>query len=91
MVLPPDHNVTGLIIQKAHLNVYHNGVKETLVQLRSKFWIIRGRQIVKKHLNRCNICKKLEGLAYGSPSISQLPKHRVEGNKAFLAIGSQGH
>ena len=31
--------------------------------------------------------KKLEGLAYGSPSISQLPKHRVEGNKAFQAIG----
>ena len=58
MILPPDHYVTGLIIQKAHLNVYHNEVKETLVQLRSKFWIVRGRQIFKKHLNRCNICKK---------------------------------
>ena len=32
-------------------------------------------------------CKEIEGLAYGSPSMSQLPKHRVEGNEAFQAIG----
>ena len=48
---------------------------------------MRGRQIVKKQINSCNICRKLEGLAYGSPYMSQLPKHRVEGNKAFQAIG----
>ena len=87
MILPPDHYVTGLIIQKAHLNVYHNGVKETLIQLRSKFWIVKGRQIVKKYLNKCNTCRKLEGLSYGSPSISQLPKSRVEGGQAFQGVG----
>ena len=43
--------------------------------------------MIKKALNKCNLCRKLEGLAYGSPSISPLPKHRVEGNKAFQAIG----
>ena len=87
MILPPEHHVTGLIIQKAHESVFHNGTKETLVQLRARFWIVRGRQIVKKHINSCNICRKLEGLAYGSPNMSQLPRHRVEGNKAFSAIG----
>ena len=79
--------MTKLIIDKAHLEVYHNGARETLVQLRAKFWISKGRQIVKKRLRCCNVCKKLEGLAYGAPNMSQLPKHRVEGNRAFSAIG----
>ena len=87
MILPPDHYVTKLIIWKAHMKVFHNGVKETLIQLRSKFWIVKGRQIVKKHLNKCNTCRKLEGLSYGSPSISQLPKSRVEGGQAFQGVG----
>ena len=26
-------------------------------------------------------------MAYGAPHISQLPKHRVEGNRAFSAFG----
>ena len=87
IMLPPEHHITRLIINKAHLEVYHNGVQETLVQLRAKFWISKGRQVVKKQLKNCNVCRKLEGMAYGAPSLSQLPKHRVEGNRAFSAIG----
>ena len=80
MILPPEHHVTKLIIDKAHLEVY---AQETLVQLRAKFWISKGRQVVKKQLKNCNVCRKLQGIAYGAPSLSQLPKHRVEGNRAF--------
>ena len=87
VIIPPDHPVTNLIIRKAHQSVFHNGVKETLAQLRAKHWIVRGRQIVKKVVGKCNICRRLEGLAYGDPKISQLPKGRVEGGQAFNCIG----
>ena len=45
ILLPPEHHITRLIINKAHLDVYHNGAQETLVQVRARFWITRGRQI----------------------------------------------
>ncbi len=73
MILPPEHHVTRLIINKAHLDVYHNGARETLVQVRAKFWITRGRQIVKKQLRSCNVCRKWEGMAYGAPICHSYP------------------
>ena len=35
------------MIRQSHENVKHNGVRETLTEVRSKFWIIKGRQGVK--------------------------------------------
>ena len=67
IILPPEHHVTRLIIDKAHEDVYHNGVQETLVQVRTKFWLTKGRQVVKKELRSCNICRRVEGMAYGAP------------------------
>ena len=87
ILLPRNHHVTELVIREAHEKVYHNGVKETLSEVRSKYWIVKGRQIVKKLLRRCVLCKKLEGLAYPSPVTSPLPEFRVGANKAFQTTG----
>ena len=38
---------TKLVIMQSHENVNHNGVGETLTEIRSQFWIIKGRQAVK--------------------------------------------
>ncbi|XP_068670897.1 uncharacterized protein [Montipora foliosa] len=37
---------TKLEIMQSHENVNHNGVGETLTEIRSQFWIIKGRQAV---------------------------------------------
>ena len=37
LLLPRDHHITNLIIQDCHERVMHNGTKETLLQLRSRF------------------------------------------------------
>ena len=47
-LLPKHHHLTALIIRDAHVRVMHNGVKETLTQVRSKYWVIQGRQIVRQ-------------------------------------------
>ena len=73
MILPPEHHITRLIIDKAHLDVYHNGAQETLVQIRAKFWITRGRQIVKKQLKGYNVCRKLEGWPMVPPICHSYP------------------
>ena len=64
LLIPSNHHVTKLIIRDAHEKVYHNGVKETLAEVRARYWIVKGRQAVKKIVKRCFICKILEGLAY---------------------------
>jgi hypothetical protein len=87
LILPTNHWVTELIIRECHENVYHDGVKETLAELRSMYWITKGRQKVKSVLRKCHLCKLLEGLSYPAPVTSDLPEFRLHGGKAFRAVG----
>ena len=61
-LLPRRHHLTRLIVEACHRKTYLGGVKETLVEVRSNFWIPKGRQYVKMILHQCFICKKREGL-----------------------------
>ena len=47
-MLSRNHEVTKLIVLRCHKKVYHNGVKQTLNELRAEFWVNRGRSYVRK-------------------------------------------
>ena len=51
------HPLSTFIVWNCHARVMHGGVKETLTELRSKFWISIGRQFVKAVLSKCTVCK----------------------------------
>ena len=87
LLLPRYSAFTKMIIRDAHEKVFHNGVKDTLTEVRSVYWIIKGRQLVKKVLKSCFLCKILEGLAYPPPGTCDLPEFRVNGGQAFETIG----
>ena len=87
ILLPSDHHVTRLIIEQCHRTVMHNGLRETLTQVRTRFWISKGRQIVKKVIAKCNVCKKLEGKSYGAPLSPLFPPFRLSDDFAFSKIG----
>ena len=87
LLIPTYHYVTELIVREAHENVCHNGVKETLGDVRAKYWVVRGRQNVKKIIRRCYFCRILEGLSYPSPVSCDLPDFRVNGGGAFQMAG----
>ena len=57
-LLPKHHLLTDLIIRESHERVMHNGVKETLAETRSKYWIIHGRQSVRQVLLKCVTCRR---------------------------------
>ena len=82
-ILPRKHQFTVLVIKRSHSNVMHNGVKETLTDLRSRFWVVRGRQTVRDVISPCATCKKLEGRSYNAP----LPDFRVSDEFAFTQVG----
>lgn len=56
VILPGDHHLTTLYVHRAHARVLHNGTKETLAELRSQFWVIKGRSVVKQILHNCYTC-----------------------------------
>ena len=87
IILPQGHYLTELIIRDCHQRVLHNGVKETLTELRTRFWVARGRQIIRKIVSKCVKCKRLEGKHYALPKTAPLPKFRVEENPAFMNTG----
>lgn len=87
ILLDRDHGLTALLIIGAHHRVLHNGVAETLAELRSKYWIVRGRQLVKRQIGRCVTCKKLEGLPYKGIAPPPLPDFRVTKSRPFQTTG----
>ena len=63
------------------------GSEGTLVELRTEYWIPKGRQLVKKILHHCVTCKKLGGAPFRPQPSANLPKTRVTGNPAFTHVG----
>ena len=87
ILMPRDHYVTTLLIRRCHESVMHNGTKETLAELRSRFWVTKGRQVVKKVIRKCVMCKRIQGQSYEAPKASQLPEFRVKEKHAFSSVG----
>ena len=78
---------TDLFILKFHEKCCHSGVNATLNLLRTKFWIIRGSQTVKKYLKKCVTCKIVQGKTLKPPDCPSLPKFQLECNHAFENVG----
>ena len=87
IILPKDHAYTTKTIEECHERVLHGGVRETLAELRSKFWVLKGRQHMKKVISKCIVCRKLEGKAYSTPRSAALPEFRVTEVPAFSKVG----
>ena len=87
ILLHKSYHLSLLIVRDAHNRVMHDGVKETLTEIRSKYWIIRGRQLVRMVLQRCVICRRFEGLPFNPPPPPPLPDFRVREQPAFTYAG----
>ncbi|GFR08915.1 integrase catalytic domain-containing protein [Trichonephila clavata] len=57
LILDGNHPFVHLLIQHTHMRLHHLGVRIVLSELRSSFWILRGRQAIKKALPKCLPCK----------------------------------
>ena len=83
-----DCDFTEKLVQKRHEALGHAGVPETLSNLRSEFWILRGRRCVQKVLKKCVNCKKVSGKNFSVPKSPCLPSFRVvRPVKPFAGVG----
>ena len=77
ILLNKQHVLTTLIVQSAHRRVQHNGLKETLSEVRAKYWIIGGRSLVKAVIHKCVDCRRFEGRPFNPPPAPPLPSFQV--------------
>ena len=87
ILLDKEHHLATLIVWSCHRRVLHGGVKETLTELRSKFWLVQGRSFVRKLLFRCVTCKKQDGRSYKALNPPPLPEFRVKESPPFTYVG----
>ena len=87
ILLDPQHPLTALIVRAAHARVKHSGVQETLTELRSRFWIVRGRSFVRKHCTSDSYVVALKDERIILHLHPPLPSFRVKEVLAFTYTG----
>lgn len=87
MLLPRNNHFTRLLVKATHERVAHNGTKETLNELRQRYWIIRGRSLVRTIIHGCVICRRFEGQDYRTPPAPPLPSFHIKETPPFTYMG----
>ena len=87
ILLPRDHPVTPLIVSDAHRRVLHNGLRDTLTEVRTRFWIVKGRSLVRRIIHRCITCRRFMGKLFPAPPPPPLPVSRVKEEPPFTFTG----
>nr|XP_042912400.1 uncharacterized protein LOC107446176 [Parasteatoda tepidariorum] len=70
----------------AHVKIGHLGVDSTLTHLREQYWIIKGKQFVKKFLRNCLICRRYK-VKPGTQVVAPLPPDRIKEQPPFDISG----
>ena len=87
MLLPNKSHLAKLVVIAVHEQTLHGGVQETLTTLRQWCWIPKGRQLVKKLVNKCTLCRRFDARQLNRPGPPVLPIERVIASRPFLNTG----
>ncbi|XP_029173549.1 uncharacterized protein LOC114942375 [Nylanderia fulva] len=85
-ILPPQSHLTHLVVDAAHRRTLHGKVQATLAHIRQRFWIPRGRQVVRSHIHSCPPCIRWRA-ATPRPKMGDLPRARVTPSRLFQHTG----
>lgn len=86
IIIPHDHHIAGLIARDYHEQA-HVGVEWVVARIRTRFWITRIRNVVKRVVHGCMKCRKL----FSTPceqKMADLPAERLESSgRPFQYVG----
>ena len=86
VILPPDDDVTRLVITSSHYRVLHSGLERTLTDVKQRYWVPKGRSRVKQTIRACTVCRR-RGAKPTPPFMSDLPVERFDMTRAFSTSG----
>ncbi|KAL1250707.1 hypothetical protein QQF64_018503 [Cirrhinus molitorella] len=76
IILDPKHQITLLLIKEYDDQLLHPGPERVLGEIRRKYWILRGRESIKKHQYNCESCQKWRASPV-IPKMADLPPSRL--------------
>ncbi|XP_005167247.1 uncharacterized protein [Danio rerio] len=76
IILDPKHPITMLLIKKYDNQLLHPGPERVLGEIRRKYWILRGRESIKRHQYNCETCQKWRAKPV-IPKMADLPPSRL--------------
>ena len=83
IILPKNSKFTELVVKHYHKLVLRNDVRETLNQIRTKFWITKTRNYFRQIIKKCVICNRHERSPFQYPAPPDLPSYRLSDKFAF--------
>lgn len=86
IILPHKDHFTHLVVEEAHKKTLHGGPSLMLNHLRTRYWIIRAKSLVKAYVRKCVICIRHAAITKNQ-LMGQLPSSRVTPAKPFLHSG----
>ncbi|KAM9771400.1 uncharacterized protein ACBT44_004334 isoform 1-T1 [Syngnathus typhle] len=87
IVLDASHPVTRLLIKKYDQDLKHPGPERVFAELRRTYWIIHGREAVRRYQRSCVDCQRWRAKP-SIPKMADLPTARLQLHKpAFHATG----
>lgn len=87
ILLAPQHPVTRLIIKDYDERLHHPGPERVFAEIRRTYWVLRGREAVRRHQRYCVECRRWKGQPE-VPRMADLPLARQQLFKpAFFSTG----
>ncbi|XP_018376357.1 PREDICTED: uncharacterized protein LOC108769714 [Trachymyrmex cornetzi] len=86
ILIPSRHFLTDLIIRETHERYYHTGIQTTLYMIRQRFWLLDGRNQVRKIIKSCIRCFRFNTDTVNY-KMGDLPKNRVREAFPFANTG----
>jgi hypothetical protein len=77
-LIPAKSHTATFIVRRAHteLGIHSKGVNATLAEVRQKYWIVHGREEVKRVDRDCLYCARWKKHVRGQ-IMAPLPAHRI--------------
>ncbi|XP_063618245.1 uncharacterized protein LOC134791133 [Cydia splendana] len=86
IILPYDSHLTKLIVADAHERTLHGDQRAMLNYLKSAYWIVRAKDLVKQHIHKCVRCIRQKAKIQ-TQLMGALPSARVTPGRAFIRSG----
>ncbi|XP_037126199.1 uncharacterized protein LOC119133952 [Syngnathus acus] len=87
IVLDPSHPSTRLLIKDFDSRLHHPGPERVFAEIRRSYWILRGREAVRRYQHTCPECRRWKARPV-VPKMADLPPARLRLFKpAFFSTG----
>ncbi|XP_033095863.1 uncharacterized protein LOC117100323, partial [Anneissia japonica] len=77
IILDPKHHITKILVRHTDVKLLHPGPERVLAELRRRYWILRGREVVKGQQRQCQECQRWSANP-SNPQMRDLPAARLQ-------------